>query len=447
MSSATPIQPHSRTTADVTTALPTQAPQRFRFLDFLRGVALLGILPENMPYFALPIAGVEDALKGVGLSTADHAAVLIIRTFGDYKFLSMFSLMFGVGLALIYQRCRASGRPFRPFYRRRLLLLFVFGVLHGTLLWYGDILALYAIGGFAAMWAVSWRPVTLRRAGLILIAVPFVALLIGGAFEAAEMQHPPSAFQPVDASALRPATTSSAPADSRLEQVFGRIAARLEAENETAVYREGRWTEILILRLTEWVVMLLFMLLYMEWRIVGLFLIGISFMKQGWFVRPAQHRREFARLLVFGLIVGVPLQLAATCYPLLGMIESHGGLLPEAFQYGGSLGMAAIYVWLFSWLFVRFGERRWTSPIVAVGRSALTNYILMSVIANFIFYSYGLGQFGELSRVQLLAIVPVIWTMCLLLSTFWMSRFQFGPLEWIWRRLTYGGTLAMRESA
>ena len=98
---------------------------------------------------------------------------------------------------------------------------------------------------------------------------------------------------------------------------------------------------------------------------------------------------------MLGPAVGVPLQLAATCYPLLGMIDTHGPFLADALQYGGSLDMAAICAWLFSRMFHRFGNRRWINPILSVGRRALTNHILLSVIAHLVFYSYGRGLFGR----------------------------------------------------
>ena len=145
---------------------------RYRFLDLLRGIAVLGILPVNIPFMALPM--MADTPGEV--TAADRWAVHLTQGFAYLKFISIFSLLFGVGLALMRSRAEESGRPWKARGVRRLAALWLIGSLHVLLVWYGDILVWYAIIGLVWMWASSWTPRTLTVVGLILLGVPILLL-------------------------------------------------------------------------------------------------------------------------------------------------------------------------------------------------------------------------------------------------------------------------------
>jgi uncharacterized protein len=143
-------------------------------------------------------------------------------------------------------------------------------------------------------------------------------------------------------------------------------------------------------------------------------------------------------MLRWGLLVGAPLHAAYVLFPTYGPSGQAGELLMEAFKYAGSLGMAAAYAAIVAWLYVRSRGGGLARPILAVGAQTLTAYILSSLMMSLVFYYYGLAWFNQLSRLQMLAVVPCIWAACLLFCGAWSSRFRLGPLEWVWRKLTYG---------
>ncbi len=436
-------------TETLTGAAPAR--ERFGYLDFLRGVALLGIVPENIPYFAYPLT-IANAEPGAGATMSERAAVYAIRVLGDYNFLTLFALLFGVGLGLIQQRCVQSGRAFRPLYLRRLAVLAIIGVLHALLLWYGDILLFFAVGGLIAMWMIGWSTRALIAAGAVFLALPLIVMLIGAAAlrggdaEAAgtraglasmPAQTAPAAAA-TQAAGVQPATSQAATRPATQDVGVELLRRYLKPENETRHYREGPFADVFMSRLLAWVYTLAVMLPYMGWRIVGLFLIGAALARLGWFARPERGFAPFAAMLRWGLLIGLPLHLAYVLFPSFGPGGSSGDLLMESFKYAGSLGMAAAYAAIFAWLYVKGRESGWVRPILAVGAQTLTAYILSSVLMNVVFYYYGLAWFNQLTRAEMLAVVPGIWAACVLFCTAWSSRFRLGPLEWIWRKLTYG---------
>lgn len=423
---------------------PTAARERYGFLDVLRGVAILGILPENIPLMGLPttLADVPHVVTSAGWR--EPLAFHLTRFFGDYKFLSIFSLLFGVGLALPFERCRATRRGFRGLYVRRLAVLAMFGAAHACLIWAGDILAFYALLGLVVMWAANWTPRRLARVGAILLAVPCVMLLALSALAPFRASLPEGVgtmlFDPPTFSDWRedPATFLHLPLEQRLSHL---------PAWETHVFRDGGYVAGTVLRAFLWLTGLAGLIPYVGWRVAGLFLIGMAWMRAGWFASPREHLPPFRRLAVWGAAVGVPIQTAAVALPLAWPRLSGIDALAEALQYAGSLGMSAIYVYLVARLVTTAGDAAVTRALAAIGRAALSNYILQSLLCTFVFYSHGLAWFGRFDRMQLWGVVLACWGANVGLSVTWMRRFQFGPLEWLWRRLTYGRVLARPGSA
>jgi uncharacterized protein len=386
---------------------PVAASERSRFLDILRGIALLGILPANIPFFGLPLWDASEGAEPAegGSWVAWHATRFLV----DYKFITIFSLLFGCGMAVIASRAFAVGRPFRALLARRLGVLALIGIAHGTLIWYGDIVAYYGLLGLTVFWfaAARSRWTAIIGALLVLVPVPFL-----GAWAVLTQIVPELSGE--DDYDWQPWT----------------------AEEEARVYSEGTFAEMLRMRVLSWLFGWVFFGFMFSWRIVGLMLLGMAMVNAGWFLRPADHRRAFARLAGWGLALGIPVQAAANF--LAEMEGPSFEALAELAQYLGSLGMAAGYIGVVGLVVARFGASRLWSPFEAVGRTAFSNYLLQSALCTGLFYAWGLGLFGALNRVQLLLVVAGVWALQLAVSSVWVRAFRFGPVEWLWRWATYG---------
>ncbi|MCK4660214.1 MAG: DUF418 domain-containing protein [Phycisphaerae bacterium] len=420
---------------------PTARQERYRYLDVLRGIALLGILPANIPFFAIPMTS-HEAYWATESGWREPLAFYMTRFFVEYKFITIFSLLFGVGLALIGQRCLQSGRSFRRLYFRRILALAVFGFLHVLLLWCGDILLYYACGGFIAMWMVNWSPKTLRRVGIALLLVPAVFMLLVSGMLAVTQDIPEvSDMLQVIEQRTRP---QSPPPEGFEGMAFVERLKYFGPELEQVVYNRGSFLEIMAIRSVTWIGGLVMFGICFGWRILGLFLLGMALLKSGWFTQPGEHMGKFRKLGIAGFAIGVPIQLLGLVFDA-GKVGGYAGdWAAECCQYVGSLGVSAGYIALIAWFFVKLSNTAWHDRFAAVGRSAFSNYILQSILCTSLFYAYGLGLFGMFDRMQLWTVVLAVWMIMLVVSRPWLTRFNYGPLEWAWRRLTYGQPIAMR---
>ena len=421
---------------------PTSGHERYRFLDYLRGIAILGILPANIPLFAIPVSA-QYPHWATDSGWREPFAYYFTKLFVDYKFISIFSLLFGVGLALIHGRCMRARRPFRLLYLRRILVLAGFAALHIGLLWYGDILWYYACYGFIAMWMANWRPAALKWVGIALVLVPTaVLLLVGGALLGVQDVPAVADFLSVmDEASARPQQPPHAFAEMGLVEQIQNFGPGLE----TTVYRTGGFLEIMGVRIMTWAFGLVIMVLYFSWRVLGLFMIGMYLLKTEWFLNPQDHPGRFRRMGVIGFATGIPLQTTGVYLAIFGTGEHAAVWLTECCHYTGSLGMTMGYVTVVAWLYVRARRGRWLERMAAVGRCALSCYILETVLCVSIFYAFGLGLYGTMDRLQLWSVVLAVWVVVMMFARLWLSRFQYGPLEWVWRRLTYRHAIGMSD--
>ncbi len=389
--------------------------ERSRYLDILRGVAILGILPVNIAFMALPVERATsdgDLAAGVDLSAA-----IATRLLAEYKFVTLFSVLFGAGLVLLRERSTAGTLV------RRLLVLWVFGALHAVLLFFGDILCYYALLGLIAVWAWRCRAASLAWTGAVLIALPAVVLLVAIAALGAlgEPSWAPELFAPP------PSPPRPVPAPRSWGE-FGQGLMEWSPAFQEAVFRGGTFLQASALRALMWACGALVLGPYWGWRTLGLFLIGMALARSGWFLRPAEHRDRFRRLASAGFGLGLPLEIAGAFVNSDAMVPALSG---ELLHYVGSLGMAAGYAGGVGLLVGRLPR-----VLEQAGRAALTNYIAHSAVAMILFTGAGLGWYGRLGHASLLGVVAAVWAFNLALSALWMSRFRLGPLEWLWRSAT-----------
>lgn len=389
---------------------------RSRYLDVLRGVAVLGILPVNLPFMAMAVENATTPAPGTGW--AEGAAVAGTRVLFEYKFVTLFSLLFGAGLVILRERS-ASGAL-----TRRLLVLWAFGALHATLLFWGDILSTYAPIGLAVFWAWRWRPRTLAWTGAALAAVPLTLMIVAL----------PLLWALRDQEWLRHIFAAEPPAPPappvRSWSEFWTGLENWGPSYQEAVFASGTYLHAVVLRAILWFLAALFLIPYWGWRIAGVFMVGMALAKSGWFLRPQEHPGPFRRLAIGGLAVGLPLELA-------GALPGHGGpvaaLSGEILHYLGSIALAGGYAGLVGLLLPRLPR-----AVELLGRAAFTNYIGQSFVAMLLFTGVGFGLYGKMSHIDLWGFVLALWALNLLASTLWLSRFSHGPLEGVWR-WAYGG--------
>jgi uncharacterized protein len=404
------------TTPDSSDSGPTAPSDRIVALDALRGFALLGILVINIWLFGMPtIASFNPTLYG-DFTGANYLAWAISHVFFEQKFVTLFTFMFGAGTVLFLEWKEQKGQPGRRLYLSRTFWLLVIGLGHAYLLWYGDILVFYALCGFLVVWVWRWRPSRQFLLGIVMFSIPSILYLLAGVGYLSLSEDGRAEFE------------------TELLAAFG---AEFSPERELEIY-QGAWLDQVAHRApVVFEYHTLGFAFEAFWMLGGMMIIGMALYK--WGVISNQRSERFYRRVLVGVggsglalvLVGVWLRevFAWQTVPIL--------TIAFQFNYWGALLLATGYLagimllcrWLRDGLVVH--------ALAAVGRTAFTNYLLQTVIATSIFYGYGLGLFGQLSRVELLGVVVLIWAIQIPLSVWWLGRFRFGPVEWVWRTLTY----------
>jgi len=382
---------------------------RLASLDYIRGLAILGILAVNAAAFAVPMPATGNpALWPFPLSMVDLWLWWAIHTFLEAKLYTLFSMLFGISLYLVGQKAD----PHTPFVRhpltRRLGWLVLFGLIHGALIWWGDILLLYALTGF-----VFWRWRSLSGPKLLVWGVIF--WLIG------------SALMSLALFSLQPFYAAH---PDYIPQTLTQV------QTDSTLMRSG-FLSSLTLNYRQWSGSLIFTLLLYMPKIMGLMMIGLGLFKSGFFT----GRFPTAPFLIAGAaalsLIGWQnfLDMRAGFPP--GAHEAVYGLANEWLSPVVSLGYAA--------LLMRLSGTALTRLLAPVGRMAFTNYLTQSLIMTAIFYGgRGFGLFGTMGYGPLLAIVATIWIAQIIWSHQWLKTCRYGPFEWLWRSLSQGRRVSLK---
>jgi len=407
----------------------TEPGRRIVTLDIIRGIAVMGIFSVNIVAFAM----IEEAYfnpgaygGASGASLAMWAANMVII---DGKMRTLFSMLFGASMLLVIERAEASGQSGTKVHIRRMLVLLGFGLIHFFFIWFGDILTLYAASGLVAF---LFRPLSNRT------LVVFGAMLLG--LHMAIFGGLTATMYQADLAAHVPGATRAA--IERWNDGFGAFYPTAAQLAEDKALHLGSWASFVAKNLAEWHKIIPFTLLWMP-DTVGLMLIGMAGYRSGYLTGEwgdARYRRIALILIPLGLAAGA----AVVAYDIGSRFYSVG--LFGAFVVADTpfitlmaLGYAALIILLSrseGWLFGRFA---------AAGRCAFTNYLGTSLIATFIFYGWGLGLYGSVSRAQSWLLVPLVWLVMLAWSKPWLDRFHYGPFEWAWRSLSRGKLQPMRK--
>ena len=535
---------------------PVAVLDRIAVLDVIRGFALIGIFLMNVEFFNRPVGELGQGMPA-GLLGLNWLASYVIAYFVAGKFWTIFSLLFGMGFALMLTRTEAKGQEFlRPYYRR-LIALAIFGLLHYILIWPGDILfsyaiaaaglllilfadlrwvfsaaallalcaaipilndliaiaivlillaslafllrtevtlsffgkdmpitaaVLYVMGGIAVLISVLGFLIPAMKAarGVIFVAgfffllafafmrahqpkedrpwkigalfycTLFVAMTIGGGVEYWSTKESPTAASKAETQ-IAPSLAASAPlvavspTDTRKAATEERKKKQLEQEQKNAaniqleaqVLTKGTYLEAVKFRAKKfaenWTNVVIFSLL-----INCMFLIGFWFVRSGTMEDTRAHLPLFRKLVIWGLPIGIGLGMAGSLFataPAQGA-ENDPFSFATGLLYLGNLPACLGYVSLVILMFNSAGAYPKIKILAPYGRMALTNYLSQSLICSAVFYGYGMGYFG-MQRAHQVVFVAVVVMLQIASSHWWLSNFRYGPMEWLWRAVTY----------
>lgn len=410
-----------------TIASPVSAKERIVVLDVLRGLAIFGILMVNMQLFLKPMStmllGYQESAPLV-----ERLSGLFIKFFFEGKFYVIFSLLFGYGAYLFLHKYTPEGSSILPVYRRRMLVLLIFGILHVVLLWPGDILVFYALFGFLlpAFRKVSDKGLMKWAVWLMIIPTLVTALFV---LLMKLMMSIPEAAQAMEANMEGGAGVMQ----SLTERAF-------------AAYSQGSFAEMARIRLEEYRFLLPGLLFFYP-VVLGLFLLGHLAARKGLMADPGAHLPFFRKAAGWGAAIGFPLSLL--------FVFSHirmDNFRFDAFQVVNLLATAfgGFFLGLFyvSLVVIQVSKgklRAFSQWLAPVGRMALSNYLLHSIICTTLFYGYGFGWMGKVNSFQGILITLAIYAVQIPFSHYWLKHFHYGPFEWLWRSLTYGKLQAFQK--
>jgi uncharacterized protein len=402
---------------------PVSIPDRIEILDVLRGLAICGILIGNMQWFSgygmMPPALAEQA------PFADQITHFLVHFFVEGKFYSIFSFLFGVGFAMQIARADEQGDLKATLFKRRLFWLLIIGLLHAYLLWAGDILSVYAVMGFVLILFRKKPDGSLLKWAFALMAVPILTYIL--------LYILFVSFAPPDVEAMINAGQMEFWKEAVMKASQGTYLQIVSDFNLN--YIVGRYLGLIFeMRLP---------------KILAMFLLGLYAYRRGFFEDLSIHQPIIRRVAFYGLTFGL------IGNAIFAAVAGKEAVLPPTpigiigvITYAFSVPALAIgIIALVATMWDRPAWKRILAYFAPVGRMALTNYILQTLICVFIFYGYGFGQFGQIGATFATLTALAIFLIQIALSTLWLKYFAYGPLEWIWRQLTYRKRLGLRRTA
>jgi len=394
---------------------PVAETERIVPMDVLRGFALLGILVMNIQLFAMVEAAHNNPTAYGDLNGANFLVWLLSHLLADQKFISVFSMLFGAGIVLMWQKAESSGAGATRLHYRRMGWMILFGLLHAYLLWYGDILFIYGMCGLFVYLFRRKSPRTLVSSALVLAAIGSLIAIGLGLFWVPHWS-PDIKAEFIEEWQPSPQTINEELAAYRgswIDQMSDRVPSALDIETSEFLGFYG-------------------------WKASSLMLLGMALFKLGAF-HAQWSRRQYLSLVGAGLLVGIPMIIFGVVQDFAKNWDARYALyLGEQYNYWGSYLVALGWTGLIMMWCQGSRASALKERMAAVGRMAFSNYILQTVICTTIFYGHGFGYFGSVPRTGQILIVFAIYAAQLVIAPLWLRHFQFGPLEWLWRSVTYG---------
>jgi len=484
------------------TLTPVAPEQRINALDILRGFALIGILLMNIEWFSRPISSIGGF--NIELTGLDHAVGWLIRCFVEGKFYKLFSLLFGMGFAVMLTQAMRKDRPFGAWFSRRMLVLFVFGLLHMAFIWQGDILHDYAFAGLLMLGFIYLlrrkrfekynNPRSILKLALWWLSIPMLLASLAGVGFGAFFDHSSLSQQWQESQDIRMLVsqleteaseakelsstesigssedTTGGLADDELNMELTQTEAHTvdeeivesqdieptpqeqaqeileyeqervqDATDEIAALRDGSYWQATVFRIKASLMWMMFTPMFALTMLLPIFLLGYWLIVTGAIKNHAQHPKLFGYMARIGLGVGLVVTVGGLVilgHPAVEDIMPIQVVANVLFN-GGQFFMAAGYLGLLIRLLDSPKWHKVLEKLAPMGRMALTNYIMHSIILTSIFYGYAGGLYGEISRAPQMLLVLMIVMVQIPLSSWWLKHYRFGPLEWLWRSLTY----------
>ena len=415
---------------------PVRLSERSSILDILRGIALLGICVANYPVLSFFVFQPESIKAALPANGFDGTLEIFLDMFVEGKFYSLFSLLFGIGFSIFLLRNNAPALPDEStggdknlgFFYRRLIILLIFGLLHIFLLWEGDILMLYALLGMLL-------PI-FRNASAKMLLAWWVILI----------------FSPMLFDLVKVVTNGSmnisTPVYDKAVEVAGSYGI-----TEQNFYKwsptHSEYTDILKYNHSAF---------YFRWgylldgnrlpKVLGMFLLGLYAGRKMIYAHLPENRKLLVRVRNYGYLLGLP----ATIFLALARrdewrLPEAGGLFDTLAYALSVVPLSLAYTSTVCLWYLNARKKKWLNVFIAPGRMALTNYIGQTLIAVVIFYGIGWGWGARVSLATSCAISIGAYICLLVFSHVWLRYFNYGPLEWIWRQLTYGKRLPLVKRA
>lgn len=428
-----------------TTTSPVPQGDRIVSLDVLRAVALMGIFVMNLPTFAFSPACFFNPTYSGTFEGADRIVWMISHMLFEQKMMAIFSMLFGAGVLLMTSRAERKGARPGALHMRRMGWLLLFGLAHAYIIWEGDILFSYAICGAIVFLFRKLRAKWLFLIGALVLLPPVPLNMGQGYWFGMERQAVTEIQQKIDAGEdISDFEESRLDAWAEMTRDFEPTAEQLA---ETRASFEGSYME----RFDDRAIAAVFMQTYVffvfvGWRASGMMLLGMAFFKSG-FLTGALTRKRYLTIALLGYAIGLPI-----VYTGMARMQQSGFDFVQTFRfdtnfnYIGSVAVAIAHAALLLALLKTNIRQSLVTILAPYGQMAFTNYIGQSVIGALLFYGYGFGLYEDLTRVGLVGVMLATWTAQIIFSHAWLSAFRFGPLEWLWRCLTYWKLQPIRRS-
>jgi len=390
----------------VSSSAPVSTAERITSLDTLRGIAILGILVINIQSFSMPSVARWNPSQFGDFTGLNYIVWLFSHVFFEGKFISLFALLFGAGVLLFMRHKEGGDRSAIRLHYRRTFWLLAIGLVHAYVFWDGDILVVYALCALVVVWARDWSTEKLAVVGVGLFAVPFIVKF--------------------DQSL-----------SLNMSQQVGYWTAT-ESDYEFHVQSlQGSWMTQMDYRVpvAHWKQTHVFVNTSM-WKYSGMMLFGMALFKWG-LLSDSLSTSKYRQVAAWSVAVGLGTILTGLGFLYYFDWAGGAGFVWPMFNYWGApilaIGYASlVMLWCRSSIATNV-----ISALNAVGRTALSNYLLQTLIATTILYGHGFGLFAQVSRVEQFGLVLAIWVFQIGVTVLWLSRYDRGPVEWIWRSLTY----------
>jgi uncharacterized protein len=388
---------------------------RVHTIDALRGIALFGILAVNIQSAAWSLGGPTLGLFDEMTTTLDRVALLFTAFFLEFKFYPIFCFCFGYGFAVQTRKWILRGQDAGALFVSRLIFMLLFGIFHGLFLWFGDILARYALTGFILRYSIRKGPRELISAIKIWAVLTLLATLILGGL-------------------ISVATVSPDELANMNATVMTEIAAA------KTIYTGGNYLDVTQQRATDFAAITA-SFIYILPQIMLLFLLGALTSQMGWLKvseqSPEKHHRLLKRIFIFTFAIGLPIN---TAYTMKAWAMAHAFTVDTSMFDLFVSTLAPIFAFTYISGAALIAHNRAGATLIALfapaGKIALTNYVFQSLAMSFLLYGYGFGLGARLRQGELLLLSIAIYGLQLALSHLYLRAFRQGPLEWIWRRWT-----------